>query len=82
LPDFILAIAASQSVFVSCKKPLPLQLFCPWQALVAVLQAEVPLQELTPSHLTLAASAALTVATGAAAKKAAAAVAKARPDNF
>jgi hypothetical protein len=46
------------------------------------LQADVPLQELTPSHLTLAASAALTVAIGAAAKSAAAAVANASPENF
>jgi hypothetical protein len=33
--------------------PIPLQEFCPLQDEVAVLQALVPLQELTPRHFTL-----------------------------
>lgn len=33
-------------------QPCPLQLFCPLQALVAVLQAELPLHELMPLHFT------------------------------
>jgi hypothetical protein len=38
-----------------------LQLFCPLQLFFADLHSEVPLQELTPSHFTVAASAAKAV---------------------
>jgi hypothetical protein len=47
----------------------------------AVLQAEVPLQEFTPSHFTFASSA-LAVLMVAVAKTSAAAEARARPDSF
>jgi hypothetical protein len=40
---------------------LPLQEFWPLQALLALLQADWPLQEFTPSHLTFPVSAALAV---------------------
>jgi len=39
-------------------QPCPLQLFCPLQELVAVLQELLPWQEFMPPHLTLAAFAA------------------------
>jgi hypothetical protein len=55
---FAFAFAASQSALLNDKKPLPLQEFWPWQLLVAVLHADWPLQPLTPSHFTFAASAA------------------------
>jgi hypothetical protein len=72
--DFILAKAASQSALVSIKKPFPLQLFCPWHPLIDVWQEDWPLQPLAPSHLILAASAALAVK-GAALNNTAAALA-------
>src|ERR1700722_14992879 len=58
-PDYlaIFALAASQSAFVISMNPLPLQEFWPLQALLALLQADWPLQELTPLHWTLASSA-------------------------
>src|SRR5947199_10162883 len=49
---FALAFAASHSAFVISRNPLPLQEFWPLQALLALLHAECPLQELTPSHST------------------------------
>jgi hypothetical protein len=58
-----------------------LQEFCPLHELAAVLQAEVPLQEFTPSHFTFASSA-LAVLMVAVAKTSAAAEARARPDSF
>jgi len=33
-------------------KPLPLQAFCPWQLLDALLQALWPLQAFPPKHFT------------------------------
>ena len=39
--------------FAHFHEALPLQLFCPLQALVSVLQAECPLQAFTPPHLTM-----------------------------
>lgn len=46
----ISAFAALHSFLLSSKKPLPLQEFCPLQELLAVLQADWPLQELTPAQ--------------------------------
>jgi hypothetical protein len=82
LSDFILALAASHSALESDTQPLPLQEFWPWQELVAVEQADLPLHELTPSHFTLAASAALAEVSGAALNNIAAAVAIAIPENL
>jgi hypothetical protein len=48
--SFILALAASHSALDMYVQPLPLQLFCPLQALLAVWQADLPLQEFTPSQ--------------------------------
>jgi len=53
-----LAFAASQSAFDIDVQPFPLQLFWPLQLFFADLQSEVPLQEFTPVHLTVAVSAA------------------------
>jgi len=78
---FCFAFAASQSFFDISKKPWPLQEFWPLQELAAVLQAEVPLHEFTPSHFTFASSA-LAVLIVAVAKTNAAAEARAIPDSF
>src|ERR1700730_9239335 len=51
------AFAASHSALVISRYPLPLQEFWPLQALLALLHAECPLQELTPSHFTFPSSA-------------------------
>src|SRR5437773_4188413 len=59
---FALAFAASHSALVSSRYPLPLQEFWPLQALLALLHAECPLQELTPSHFTFPSSARAVVA--------------------
>src|SRR5437763_16124009 len=59
---FALAFAASHSAFVISRNPLPLQEFWPLQALLALLHAECPLQELTPSHFTFPSSARAVVA--------------------
>jgi hypothetical protein len=59
-----------------------LQEFWPLHELLAVLQAEWPLQEFTPSHLTLASSAALAVPTMAVENITAAAAARATLDIF
>ncbi|MBV9698177.1 MAG: hypothetical protein JO005_14730 [Gammaproteobacteria bacterium] len=61
--------------------PLPLQEFWPLQALLALLHAECPLQEFTPSHFTLASSA-LAVLTAAVENITAAAAARATLDNI
>jgi hypothetical protein len=53
-----LALASSQADLVMETKPCPLQLFIPLQLFFADLHSEVPLQEFTPVHLTVAASAA------------------------
>jgi hypothetical protein len=55
---FILAFASVQADFVIDVKPWPLQLFMPLQLFFADLHSDIPLQELTPVHLTVAASAA------------------------
>src|SRR5580698_10993505 len=75
------ALAASQSAWVISTNPLPLQEFWPLQALLALLQAECPLQELTPSHFTLASSA-LAVLMAAVENITAAAVARATRDSI
>ncbi len=77
-----LAFAASHLAWVISRKPLPLQEFCPLQELLALLQADLPLQEFTPSHFTFASSAALAVVTAAIEKTIAAAAARATPDIF
>jgi hypothetical protein len=53
-----LAFAASQSALDIDVQPCPLQLFWPLQLFFADLHSEVPLQEFTPVHLTVAVSAA------------------------
>jgi hypothetical protein len=79
--DSTLPPAASQaSAVLVMVKPWPLQEFSPLHSLLAVLQALMPLQELLPVHLT--ASSANALDTGASAKKPAAAVATAIPENF
>ena len=84
MPGYLaaLAFAASHLAWVISTKPLPLQEFCPLQELFALLQADLPLQELTPSHFTFASSAALAVVTAAMEKTIAAAAARATPDIF
>jgi hypothetical protein len=52
------ALASSQADFVMETKPWPLQLFMPLQLFFADLHSEVPLQEFTPVHFIVAASAA------------------------
>src|ERR1700761_3238516 len=76
-----LALAASHLAWVISTKPWPLQEFWPLQELLALLQADLPLQELTPSHLTLASSA-LAVDTKAVENITAAAAARATLDIF
>src|SRR3982751_620043 len=73
--------AVSHSCFVSNTYPLPLQLFCPWQELVAVAHADLPLQELPPWHFTFASSA-CAVVTATLPNSRAAAVASAMPVVF
>ena len=74
------ALAHSAAVFLPTQ-PWPLQPFWPLHSLLAVLQSDVPLQLLTPAHLTLPSSAACTlVATVPSENRAAAVVASARPD--
>jgi hypothetical protein len=63
-------------------KPWPLQLFCPLQLFFADLHSEVPLQELTPSHFTVAASAAKAVVLIAEVNSMAAAAAMAALDSL
>src|SRR5689334_24416234 len=84
MPGYLaaLAFAASHLAWVISTKPLPLQEFCPLQELLALLQADLPLQELTPSHFTFASSAALAVVTAAIEKTIAAAAARATLDIF
>src|ERR1700730_16352717 len=77
-----LALAASHFAWVISTKPWPLQEFWPLQELFADLQAECPLQEFTPSHLTLASSAALAAPTSAVENIPAAAAARATLDIF
>jgi hypothetical protein len=55
---FIFAFASAHADFVIELKPRPLQLFMPLQLFFADLQSDIPLQELTPVHFTVAASAA------------------------
>src|SRR6516162_3420731 len=74
------ALAASHCALVISRKPLPLQEFWPLQELLADLQAECPLQEFTPSHLTLPSSAALAVEMAAVENSTAAAAARATLD--
>jgi hypothetical protein len=59
-----------------------LQLFCPLQLFFADLHSEVPLQELTPSHFTVAASAAKAVVLIAEVNSMAAAAAMAALDSL
>jgi hypothetical protein len=62
-------------------KPLPLHEFWPLQELLALLQADWPLQEFTPVHFTFA-SAAVAFVTAAIEKTIAAAAARATLDIF
>jgi hypothetical protein len=75
-----LAFAASQSAFDMDTKPCPLQLFWPLQLFFADLHSEVPLQEFTPVHLTVAVSAATDTPTNPDVKSIAAATANAALD--
>src|SRR5882724_2187578 len=75
-PYFVLALAASHFAWVISTKSWPLQEF------LALLQADLPLQEFTPSHLTLASSAATAVVTKAVENITAAAAARATLDIF
>ena len=70
-----MAFAASQSAFDMDTKPCPLQLFWPLQLFFADLHSEVPLQEFTPVHLTVAVSAAADTPTNPDVKSIAAATA-------
>ena len=45
-----LALAASQSALLISRNPCPLHEFWPLHELLALLQADCPLQELTPAH--------------------------------
>jgi hypothetical protein len=54
---YLLALAASHSFCVISTKPLPLQEFWPLHELLADLQEDCPLQELTPVQCTFASSA-------------------------
>ncbi|HEX3913935.1 MAG TPA: hypothetical protein VHW71_10540 [Steroidobacteraceae bacterium] len=53
-----LAFASAQACLVMLTKPWPLQLFMPLQLFFADLHSDIPLQEFTPVHFTVAASAA------------------------
>jgi hypothetical protein len=76
-----LALAASQSAFDAMDvQPCPLQLFWPLQLFFADLQSEVPLQEFTPVHLTVAVSAAADTPTSPDVNSIAAAIANAALD--
>jgi hypothetical protein len=57
IDQFFLALAASHCFWVSSLNPWPLHEFWPLQELLADLQADCPLQTLTPVHWTLASSA-------------------------
>ena len=48
--QFFFAFSAAHSFWVSSLNPWPLQEFWPLQELVVDLQADCPLQELTPAH--------------------------------
>ena len=63
-------------------KPWPLQLFMPLQLFFADLHSDVPLQEFTPWHFTVAASAANAVVLIAEVNSMAAAAAMATLDSF
>ncbi|HEX3395669.1 MAG TPA: hypothetical protein VHS76_03140 [Steroidobacteraceae bacterium] len=63
-------------------KPWPLQLFMPLQLFFADLHSEVPLQEFTPWHFTVAASAANAVVLIAVVNSMAAAAAMAALDSL
>src|SRR5258708_10308023 len=78
---FALAFAASHSALLISRNPLPLQEFWPLQALLALLHAECPLQEFTPSHLTFP-SAAWAVVAATVENITAAAAARATPDRI
>ena len=78
--QFFFAWAASQSFWVSSLNPWPLQEFWPLQELLADLQADCPLQELTPVQCTLASSACAALK-GATLNSRAAAAATAAPDT-
>src|SRR5215469_2765037 len=75
-----LALAASHCAWVISRNPFPLQEFWPLQALFALLHAECPLHELTPSHFTFASSARAVLAPTVE-NMTAAAAARATPDN-
>jgi hypothetical protein len=77
-----LAFAASQSAFDMLVQPVPLQLFWPLQLFFADLHSEVPLQELTPEHLTVAVSAATVTPTSPDVNSIAAAAANAALDTL
>jgi hypothetical protein len=77
-----LAWAAVQASLVMETKPSPLQLFMPLQLFFADLHSEVPLQEFTPVHLTVAASAANDVVAIPEVNSMAAAVAMAALDSL
>src|SRR5215213_683998 len=53
---FIFSLAASHSAWVISRNPMPLQEFWPLHALFAVLQADEPLHEFTPSQCVLPSS--------------------------
>src|ERR1700719_1150066 len=82
LPYFVLAFAASHSVFDMETHPWPLQLFMPLQLFFDDLHSEVPLQELTPEQCTVAASAAPETPVSPDVKNIAAAAAIAAFDNL
>jgi hypothetical protein len=77
---YFLAFAASHSFWVISTNPLPLQEFCPLHELLADLQEDWPLQELTPVQWTFASSADA-VAMDATLNRRAAAVAIAAPET-
>jgi hypothetical protein len=79
---FAFAFAAAQASFVMDTKPCPLQLFMPLQLFFADLHSEVPLQEFTPLHFTVAASAANAVVLIAEVNSIAAAAAMAALDSL
>jgi hypothetical protein len=76
------AFASSQAALVIDTKPWPLQLFMPLQLFFALLHSEVPLQELTPVHFMVAASAANEVVVTAVENNIAAAAAIAALDSL
>jgi hypothetical protein len=77
--QFFLALAASHCFWVSSLNPWPLHEFWPLQELLADLQADCPLQALTPVHCTLASSAEAELM-GATLNSSAAAAAMAAPE--